>query len=58
MAREKSDSSTPGKEYLRMRAERGSRVKFMLDNCTLLENADQRDTDGDGFGNRCDAGCR
>lgn len=41
-----------------MRAERGSRVKFMLDNCTLLENADQRDTDGDGFGNRCDAGCR
>ena len=26
----------------------------MLDNCTLLENADQRDTDGDGFGNICD----
>ncbi len=25
------------------------------DNCTLVENADQRDTDGDGFGNLCDA---
>ncbi len=26
-----------------------------LDNCTLLKNVDQRDTDGDGFGNLCDA---
>ena len=25
------------------------------DNCQLLSNADQRDTDGDGFGNLCDA---
>jgi hypothetical protein len=25
------------------------------DNCTLVSNADQRDTDGDGFGNICDA---
>ncbi len=25
------------------------------DNCTLVANTDQRDTDGDGFGNRCDA---
>jgi hypothetical protein len=25
------------------------------DNCTLLPNPDQRDTDGDNFGNRCDA---
>jgi hypothetical protein len=25
------------------------------DNCTLVANADQRDTDGDGYGNRCDA---
>ncbi|MEO0420862.1 MAG: M14 family zinc carboxypeptidase [Pseudomonadota bacterium] len=25
------------------------------DNCTLVANADQRDTDGDGFGNVCDA---
>ncbi|MEO0973632.1 MAG: GC-type dockerin domain-anchored protein, partial [Pseudomonadota bacterium] len=25
------------------------------DNCTLVANADQRDTDGDGFGNICDA---
>lgn len=26
-----------------------------LDNCTLIANAPQTDTDGDGFGNRCDA---
>lgn len=25
------------------------------DNCTEVANADQRDTDGDGFGNICDA---
>lgn len=25
-----------------------------VDNCTLLTNADQRDTDGDGYGNICD----
>ena len=25
-----------------------------VDNCTLLANADQRDTNGDGFGNVCD----
>ncbi|MDF1555614.1 MAG: dockerin type I domain-containing protein [Deferrisomatales bacterium] len=24
------------------------------DNCTLVANLDQRDTDGDGYGNRCD----
>ncbi|MDF1554661.1 MAG: dockerin type I domain-containing protein [Deferrisomatales bacterium] len=24
------------------------------DNCLVVANADQRDTDGDGFGNRCD----
>jgi hypothetical protein len=24
------------------------------DNCTLHNNSDQRDTDGDGYGNRCD----
>lgn len=26
-----------------------------VDNCMLLDNADQRDSDGDGIGNRCDA---
>jgi hypothetical protein len=25
------------------------------DNCTLTANADQRDTNGDGYGNACDA---
>lgn len=25
------------------------------DNCTLVANLDQRDTDGDGYGNLCDA---
>ncbi|MEM9387461.1 MAG: hypothetical protein AAGA68_20570 [Pseudomonadota bacterium] len=25
------------------------------DNCTLVANADQRDSNGDGYGNRCDA---
>src|SRR4030095_9717773 len=25
-----------------------------LDNCTLIANADQRDTNGDGYGNACD----
>jgi len=25
-----------------------------VDNCTLITNADQRDTDGDGYGNICD----
>ena len=26
-----------------------------MDNCTLVPNANQRDTDGDGYGNICDA---
>jgi hypothetical protein len=30
-------------------------VADVLDNCTLVQNADQRDTNGDGFGNVCDA---
>ncbi|MDE0884020.1 MAG: S8 family serine peptidase [Myxococcota bacterium] len=30
-------------------------VEDTCDNCTLLANADQRDTDSDGYGNRCDA---
>ena len=30
-------------------------VPDLTDNCTLVANADQRDTDGDGFGNICDA---
>jgi hypothetical protein len=30
-------------------------IPDISDNCTLLANADQRDTDLDGYGNRCDA---
>lgn len=30
-------------------------VPNALDNCTTFSNADQRDTNGDGFGNECDA---
>ena len=33
----------------------GDRVPDVSDNCTLVANADQRDTDGDGYGNICDA---
>jgi hypothetical protein len=33
----------------------GDGVVDTLDNCTQVANADQRDTNGDGFGNRCDA---
>jgi hypothetical protein len=29
-------------------------IPDVADNCTLLENADQRDTNGDGYGNVCD----
>jgi len=30
-------------------------VLYLNDNCTAIANADQRDTDADGFGNMCDA---
>lgn len=33
----------------------GDGILDAADNCTVLSNADQRDTDQDGFGNRCDA---
>ncbi|MEO1574061.1 MAG: thrombospondin type 3 repeat-containing protein, partial [Pseudomonadota bacterium] len=33
----------------------GDGVPDTDDNCPQLQNADQRDTDADGFGNRCDA---
>ena len=33
----------------------GDGVPDNLDNCTLVANTDQRDTNGDGFGNICDA---
>jgi hypothetical protein len=33
----------------------GDGVADAADNCTLVPNADQRDTNGDGFGNICDA---
>jgi len=33
----------------------GDGVHDASDNCTLVANANQRDTDGDGYGNLCDA---
>ena len=30
-------------------------VADVLDNCTLVANPDQRDSNGDGYGNACDA---
>ena len=33
----------------------GDGVNDATDNCTLIANADQRDTNGDGYGNICDA---
>ncbi|MBL8225035.1 MAG: hypothetical protein JNM50_06875 [Chromatiales bacterium] len=33
----------------------GDEVPSELDNCTTVANPDQRDTDGDGYGNACDA---
>ncbi|MFK8014641.1 MAG: di-heme oxidoredictase family protein [Gammaproteobacteria bacterium] len=33
----------------------GDAVDDAIDNCRAIANADQRDTDGDGFGNLCDA---
>jgi len=33
----------------------GDNVPDYLDNCTLVSNSNQRDTDGDGIGNSCDA---
>ncbi len=33
----------------------GDQIADFNDNCTLVSNPDQRDTDGDGYGNICDA---
>lgn len=33
----------------------GDSIADDVDNCTLIANPDQRDTNGDGFGNACDA---
>lgn len=33
----------------------GDGVSDNVDNCTNVANGDQRDTNGDGFGNACDA---
>ena len=33
----------------------GDGLLYLNDNCTDVDNADQRDTDGDGFGNACDS---
>ncbi|MBL8225038.1 MAG: thrombospondin type 3 repeat-containing protein [Chromatiales bacterium] len=32
----------------------GDGITAILDNCTMVANANQRDTDGDGYGNACD----
>ncbi len=32
----------------------GDDIADEIDNCTLISNADQRDTNGDGYGNSCD----
>jgi hypothetical protein len=32
----------------------GDTIDDSIDNCTLVANEDQRDTDGDGYGNYCD----
>ncbi|MEJ0035653.1 MAG: thrombospondin type 3 repeat-containing protein [Gammaproteobacteria bacterium] len=33
----------------------GDGIANPFDNCSAVPNPDQRDTDGDGYGNRCDA---
>ncbi len=33
----------------------GDTIPDLNDNCTLIDNPDQRDSNGDGFGNACDA---
>ena len=33
----------------------GDGIPYWRDNCTAVANPDQRDTDGDGYGNLCDA---
>ncbi|MGB5473700.1 MAG: hypothetical protein WBQ78_09510 [Gammaproteobacteria bacterium] len=33
----------------------GDTIDDAIDNCTLVANPNQRDTNGDGFGNMCDA---
>lgn len=33
----------------------GDGIPYCRDNCTAVANSDQRDTDGDGYGNQCDA---
>jgi len=46
---------TVGRAYLLTPDSDGDGVGDTTDNCTLVPNADQRDTDGDGYGNLCDA---
>jgi hypothetical protein len=48
--------SSPGESYVIFgrRDSDGDEVADNLDNCTLEPNPDQRDTNGDGYGNRCD----
>jgi Thrombospondin type 3 repeat len=42
-------------DFLHVADDDGDGVPQDHDNCTQLANSDQRDTDGDGFGNVCDA---
>jgi hypothetical protein len=43
-----------GQTYVVFGRDDGDGVRGALDNCSRVSNADQRDTDGDGYGNACD----
>jgi hypothetical protein len=57
-AKDALDGTGPGVVYVvygRVSDSDGDGLADNADNCTQVANADQRDTDGDGFGNICDA---
>ncbi|MFK8028832.1 MAG: GC-type dockerin domain-anchored protein [Gammaproteobacteria bacterium] len=49
------DSNAPRVSAVRNTDSDSDGITNDLDNCTLTENNDQRDTDADGYGNLCDA---